>query len=49
MHLTPRQLHGRVALATRQDGGMTAIDIPLALHRGENDLPWVDLGDGSEL
>lgn len=28
---------------------MTAIDIPMALHRGENDLPWIDLGDGSEL
>jgi 2,4'-dihydroxyacetophenone dioxygenase len=28
---------------------MTAIDVPLALHRGENDLPWVDLGDGSDL
>lgn len=28
---------------------MTAIEIPLALHRGENDLPWVDLGDGSEM
>jgi 2,4'-dihydroxyacetophenone dioxygenase len=29
--------------------GMTAIEIPIALHRGENDLPWVSLGDGSEL
>jgi 2,4'-dihydroxyacetophenone dioxygenase len=29
--------------------GMTAIDIPMALHRGENDLPFVDLGDGSDL
>jgi 2,4'-dihydroxyacetophenone dioxygenase len=28
---------------------MTAIDIPLALHRGESDLPFVDLGDGSEM
>ena len=28
---------------------MTAIDIPLALHRGENELPFVDLGDGSDL
>ena len=28
---------------------MTAIDIPLALHRGENDLPWVDLGDGTAI
>ena len=28
---------------------MTAIDIPVALHRGEHDLPWVDLGDGSDM
>jgi len=28
---------------------MTAIDIPLARHRGEDDLPFVDLGDGSDL
>jgi 2,4'-dihydroxyacetophenone dioxygenase len=28
---------------------MTAIDIPLALHRGEDDLPWIELGDGSDL
>ena len=28
---------------------MTAIDIPLALHRGESDLPFVDLGDGSDM
>jgi 2,4'-dihydroxyacetophenone dioxygenase len=28
---------------------MTAIEIPMALHRGENDLPWIDLGDGSDL
>jgi len=28
---------------------MTAIDIPRALHRGEDELPFVDLGDGSEL
>ena len=28
---------------------MTAIDIPRALHRGESDLPFVDLGDGSEM
>ncbi|HEX6420125.1 MAG TPA: 2,4'-dihydroxyacetophenone dioxygenase family protein [Acidimicrobiales bacterium] len=28
---------------------MTAIDIPVALHRGERDLPFVDLGDGSDL
>jgi 2,4'-dihydroxyacetophenone dioxygenase len=29
--------------------GMTATDIPVALHRGESDLPFVDLGDGSEM
>src|SRR5690606_33665378 len=34
---------------TRDDAGMTAIDIPLALHRGADDLPFVDLGDGSDL
>jgi quercetin dioxygenase-like cupin family protein len=28
---------------------MTAIDIPRALHRGETELPFVDLGDGSLL
>ncbi len=28
---------------------MTAIDIPRALHRGESELPFVDLGDGSLL
>lgn len=28
---------------------MTAIDIPRALHRGESELPFVDLGDGSTL
>lgn len=28
---------------------MTAIDIPMALHRGQDDLPFVDLGDGSQL
>jgi 2,4'-dihydroxyacetophenone dioxygenase len=28
---------------------MTTLDIPMALHRGETDLPFVDLGDGSEL
>lgn len=33
----------------RDDAGMTAIDIPLALHRGVDDLPFVDLGDGSDL
>ena len=38
-----------MAPATRQDAGMTAIDIPLARHRGEDDLPFVDLGDGSDL
>ncbi|MCU1353535.1 MAG: ChrR Cupin-like domain, partial [Acidimicrobiales bacterium] len=29
--------------------GMTAIDIPQALHRSEDELPFVDLGDGAEL
>ena len=28
---------------------MAVTDIPLALHRGESDLPFVDIGDGSEL
>jgi 2,4'-dihydroxyacetophenone dioxygenase len=28
---------------------MAVTDIPLALHRGESDLPFVPLGDGSEL
>ena len=28
---------------------MTTIDIPRALHRGESELPFVDLGDGSLL
>ena len=28
---------------------MTATEIPLALHRGESDNPFVDLGDGSTL
>lgn len=28
---------------------MTLTDIPMALHRGESDLPFVDLGDGSDL
>ncbi len=28
---------------------MTMLDIPKALHRGESDLPFVDLGDGSTL
>ncbi|HEY1738654.1 MAG TPA: 2,4'-dihydroxyacetophenone dioxygenase family protein [Acidimicrobiia bacterium] len=28
---------------------MTATQIPLALHRGESELPFVDLGDGSTL
>jgi 2,4'-dihydroxyacetophenone dioxygenase len=31
-------------------GGMTTTaDVPFALHRGEDELPFVDLGDGSEL
>ena len=28
---------------------MTVTQIPLALHRGESELPFVDLGDGSTL
>ena len=28
---------------------MTAIEIPKALHRSEDDLPFVELGDGVEL
>ena len=28
---------------------MTATGVPLALHRGESDNPFVDLGDGSTL
>jgi hypothetical protein len=28
---------------------MTVMDIPRAIHRGQDDLPFVDLGDGSSL
>lgn len=28
---------------------MTVLDIPSAIHRGEQELPFVDLGDGSTL
>ena len=28
---------------------MTTIEVPRALHRGESDLPFVDLGDGTHL
>lgn len=28
---------------------MVMTDVPRALHRGEDELPFVDLGDGSEL
>jgi quercetin dioxygenase-like cupin family protein len=28
---------------------MTVTDIPRAIHRGEDELPFVDLGDGSSL
>jgi len=28
---------------------MTITDIPRAVHRGEDEIPFVDLGDGSEL
>ena len=28
---------------------MTTLEVPKALHRGESELPFVDLGDGTEL
>ena len=28
---------------------MTVTEIPTAVHRGDNELPWVDIGDGSLL
>jgi len=28
---------------------MTMTEIPTAIHRGDDDLPWVDIGDGSLL
>jgi quercetin dioxygenase-like cupin family protein len=28
---------------------MAIIDIPTAIHRGEQDLPFVDIGDGSDM
>ena len=28
---------------------MTVTEIPTAIHRGDADLPWVDIGDGSLL
>ncbi len=28
---------------------MAIIDIPTAIHRGETDLPFVDIGDGSDM
>ena len=28
---------------------MTMIEIPTAIHRADDDLPWVDIGDGSLL
>jgi hypothetical protein len=28
---------------------MTAIDIPRAIHRGQDELPFVDIGDGAQL
>jgi quercetin dioxygenase-like cupin family protein len=28
---------------------MTILEVPKALHRGESELPFVDLGDGTEL
>ena len=29
--------------------GMAIVDIPRALHRGEEELPFVDIGEGSTL
>jgi quercetin dioxygenase-like cupin family protein len=28
---------------------MTMLEVPTAIHRGEEELPWVDIGDGSLL
>ena len=28
---------------------MTMLEVPTAIHRGDDELPWVDLGDGSLL
>jgi quercetin dioxygenase-like cupin family protein len=28
---------------------MTMIEAPTAIHRGDDELPWVDIGDGSLL
>ena len=28
---------------------MTMTEIPTAIHRGDDDLPWVDIGEGSLL
>ena len=28
---------------------MTMTEIPTAIHRGDDELPWVDIGDGSLL
>ena len=28
---------------------MTMLEIPTAIHRGDDDLPWVDIGEGSLL
>lgn len=28
-------------------GAMTTFDIPRAIHRAEQELPWVDIGEGS--
>jgi 2,4'-dihydroxyacetophenone dioxygenase len=30
-------------------GAMTMVDIPRAIHRSEDDLPFVDIGDGSTM
>ena len=28
---------------------MTMLEVPTAIHRGDDELPWVDIGDGSLL
>jgi quercetin dioxygenase-like cupin family protein len=28
---------------------MTMLEVPTAIHRGDDDLPWVDIGEGSLL
>ena len=43
----PAAPHGWPSVRDRE--GMTLTDIPMAQHRGEDELPFVDLGDGSTL